>query len=94
MKTEHGTGSPPVPGKTFSLFGTAAGTEGYYRAVRELADACLVRQPDTTALLAEVRRLGKRPRLARKLSSRNGSSLAHFLVQTASARLSPYTTAA
>jgi hypothetical protein len=93
MKTVHKTGALPVPGKTFSLFGIADNTEGYYRAVSELADACLVRRPDTAALIAEVRRLGKRPRLARRLSSGDSSSFAHFLVQTARARLSPYTTA-
>ena len=93
MTTYHGAHAPPVPGKTFSLFGTADAAEGYYRAVGELADACLVRQPDTAALIAEVRRLGKRPRLARRLSSGDGPSFAHFLVQTASTRLSPYTQA-
>jgi hypothetical protein len=93
MTTDHGTHAPPVTGKTFSLFGIADSTEGYYRTVRELADACLVRQPDIAVLIAEVRRLGKRPRLARSLSSGDGPSLAHFLVQTASTRLSPYTQA-
>ncbi len=93
MKTVHGTGAPPVPGKTFSLFGTADSVGGYYRAVNELADACLLLQPDIEALIAEVRRLGKRPRLARRLSSGDGSSFAHFLVQTARGRLSSYTTA-
>ena len=93
MTAYHGTHAPQVPGKTFSLFGTADAAEGYYRAVGELADACLVRQPDTATLLAEVRRLGKRPRLARRLSSGDGPSFAHFLVQTASTRLSPYTQA-
>jgi len=93
MTTDHVTHAPPVAGKTFSLFGIADSTEGYYRTVRELAYACLVRQPDIAALIAEVRRLGKRPRLARGLSSGDGPSLAHFLVQTASTRLSPYTQA-
>jgi len=93
MTTDHVTHAPPVAGKTFSLFGIAYSTEEYYRTVRELADACLARQPDTPALIAEIRRLGKRPRLARRLSSGDGPSLAHFLVQTASTRLSPYTQA-
>jgi hypothetical protein len=93
MTTDHVTHAPPVAGKTFTLFGIADSTEGYYRAVRELADACLARQPDIAALIAEVRRLGKRPRLARKLSSGDGPSLAHFLVQTVNTRLSPYTQA-
>ncbi|NTW59775.1 MAG: DUF116 domain-containing protein [Nitrospirae bacterium] len=91
--THRGTHAPPVAGKTFSLFGTADAAASYYRAVGELADAFLVRQPDTAALIAEVRRLGKRPRLARRLSSGGGPSLAHFLVHTASIRLAPYTQA-
>jgi hypothetical protein len=91
MATELKSTAPAVAGKTFSLFGTDDSAGGYYGTVRELADACLVRQPDTAALIAEVRRLGKRPRLARSLSSDDGPSLAHFLVQTASTHLSPYT---
>lgn len=93
MKTVHGTGAPPVPGKTFSLFGTADSTEGYYRSVRELADACLLLQSDVPALIAEVRRLGKRPRLARKLSAGKNSSPGCFIVQSARTLLSPYTAA-
>jgi hypothetical protein len=91
MKTEHKTGTQPVPGKTFSLFGTADHTEGYYHAVRELAEACLLLQPDINALIAEVRRLGKRPRLARRLSAKTASSPGCFIVQSARSLLSPYT---
>jgi hypothetical protein len=91
MKTMHKTGAPPVPGKTFSLFGSADNTEEYYRAVRELADACLLLQPDIDALIAEVRRLGKRPRLARRLSAKTASSPGCFIVQSARSLLSPYT---
>ena len=91
MKTVHGTGAPPVPGKTFSLFGPADSTEGYYRAVTDLADACLVRQPDINVLIAEVRSLGKRPRLARKLAAAGNTSLHPFIVQSARTHLAPYT---
>jgi len=93
MKTAQGTGNPPVPGKTFSLFGSSDSVEGYYQAVRELADACLVVQPDLDILIAEVRRLGKRPRLARRLAARETSSPGCFIVQSARTLLSPYTTA-
>jgi hypothetical protein len=93
MKTVRGTGAPPVSGKTFSLFGTAAGTEGYYRAVRGLADACLRLHPDNEALIVEVRRLGKRPRLARKLSGAGGPSLSRSIVQNARTLLAAYTSA-
>jgi hypothetical protein len=93
MKTTAEAGSKPVPGKTFSLFGADESTEGYYHAVHELADLCLEHQPDIMALIIEVRRLGKRPRMARKFSSAGGSSLRHIVVQTAARALSPYTAA-
>ena len=93
MKTISGTGVQPVPGKTFSLFGTTDSTEGYYRAVSDLADACLLLQPDIDALIAEVRRLGNRPRLARKLSGPGTASLPRSIVQKARLHLTPYTTA-
>ena len=93
MKTISGTGVQPVPGKTFSLYGTAASPEGYYRAVNTLADECLVLQPDIDALIAEVRRLGKRPRLARKLSAPGATSLPRSIVQNARSRLASYTKA-
>ena len=91
MKTVRGTDAKPVPGKTFSLFGTTDSTEGYYLAVSDLADACLLLQPDINALIAEVRRLGKRPRLARKLSAPGATSLPRSIVQNARLYLAPYT---
>ena len=93
MKTARGLGVQPVPGKTFTLFGTADSTEGYYLAVSALADACLLLQPDIDALIAEVRRLGKRPRLARKLSAPGTASLPRSIVQNARIYLAPYTAA-
>jgi len=93
MKTARGTGVQPVPGKTFSLFGTSDSTEGYYRAVSDLADACLLLQPDIDILIAKIRRLGKRPRLARKLSAPGATSLHRSLVQNARIYLAPYTAA-
>ena len=81
-------------GKTFSLFGLADSTTGYYRAVRSLADACLEMQPDMPALIAAVCRLGKRPRLARRLSSFPDDTLSAFIIQTARRMLAPYTSAA
>jgi hypothetical protein len=93
MKTIRGTDTQPVQGKTFSLFGTTDSTEGYYHAISELADTCLLLQPDRDALIAEVRRLGKRPRLARKLSAPGISSLPRSIVQNARIHLVPYTAA-
>jgi hypothetical protein len=93
MKTVRGTGVQPVPGKTFSLFGTSDSTKGYYLAVSALADACLLLQPDIVALITEVRRLGKRPRLARKLSAPGATSLPRSIVQNARIYLAPYTAA-
>jgi hypothetical protein len=84
---------PAVQGKTVSLFGAESSTAGYYRAVGIAADACLERQPDIHALIAEVCRLGRRPRLARKLSARAGNDLAGFIVRTGRELLAPHTTA-
>ena len=91
MKTKVGTAAPRLAGKTFSLVGSDESTKGYYRAVRELADVCLLLQPDCDALIAEVRRLGKRPRLARTLAARESASPGCFIVQSARNLLSPYT---
>lgn len=93
MQRETGTAAKPVAGKTFSLFGATENPDGYYRAVADLADSCLVHEPDIHALISEVRRLGKRPRLARKLAARESSSRGCFIVQSARTLLSPYTTA-
>lgn len=83
----------PVRGKTFSLFGAAETSAGYYRDVAALADACLVLEPDIGSLTAEVRRLGKRPRLARSLAATTASSAGCFIVRSARTLLAPYTTA-
>ena len=83
--------TPPVQGKTFSLFGDTDAADSYYRAVHELADACLLLQPDVNALIIEVRRLGKRPHLARRLTAKKSSSPGCFIVQSAHNLLSPYT---
>jgi hypothetical protein len=93
MKTVHKTAVLPIAGKTFSLFGTTDSTEGYYCVVRGLADACLRLQPEIDALIAEVRRIGKRPRLARRLSGAGSASLPRSIVQNARTFLAPYTTA-
>jgi len=91
MQSGINTSTPPAPGKTFSLFGDTDAADGYYQAVHELADTCLLLHPDINALIAEVRRLGKRPRLARRLAAQKASSPGCFIVQSAHTLLSPYT---
>jgi hypothetical protein len=93
MQNSFKINASPVAGKTFSLFGTEDSAEGYYRQIAGLADACLEQQPDMTVLIDEVRRLGSRPRLSKKLSQRDGNSLGHFIVRTSHSLLDPYTTA-
>jgi hypothetical protein len=93
MKTINVIGVEPVPGKTFSLFGNADSAERYYRAVSDLADVCLHLMLDINALIAEVRRLGKRPRLARKLSVPGDTSLPRTIVHNARIHLATYTSA-
>jgi hypothetical protein len=93
MTTVSSATAPPVPGRTFSLFGTGDSADGYYRQIARAADACLERSPDIGSLIAEVRSLAKRPRLAKKLGRSAGTSLSHILVHTSRSLLSPYTTA-
>lgn len=52
----------PFKGKTYSLFGEGADTEGYYRTIRQTADLLLKKFPSETDLLDKVRELGKKPR--------------------------------
>lgn len=93
MKKKLGTDPVPVAGKTFCLFGADGGTDAYYQAIRELADHGLEIEPHIERLIDEVRSLGKRPRLAKKLSAAEGTTLHHFLVRESSRMLSAHTTA-
>jgi hypothetical protein len=93
MKLGNPAIARPVPGRTFSLFGETDSTGGYYRQIARTADTCLERSPEIGVLISEVRRLGKRPRLAKKLGRSAGTSLSHILVHTSRSLLSPYTTA-
>jgi len=93
MQDDLPASAPPVPGKTYSLFGTGDRTAGYYRQVAMLADACLEIRPDIISLVNDVRRLGKRPRLLQRLSRTDGGSPDQVIIRTAHSLLGPYTTA-
>jgi hypothetical protein len=50
--------SPPVQGKTYSLFAEGGDRERYYAKIKHLADAFLERCPDARKLLALIQRVG------------------------------------
>lgn len=82
----------PVQGRTYSLYGTAATSDGYFSQVGGLADACLHRWPDPGPLLAAVRAASRRPRMLRRLRTDPAAdSTAAFVVRTAEEALAPFT---
>ena len=58
----------PFVGRTYSLYGGAALSDGFFTAVAAAADACLSRWPDAAALVVELRRATKSRRALRRLS--------------------------
>jgi len=56
----------PLPGRTYSLFGSSSSTDGYYNLIRQLADECLLKYPDKEALLGKLQRASARKRLLRR----------------------------
>ena len=81
-----------IKGKTYSLYGSSAGTEHYYRNIRELADLYLERCPDKQELLAHIQRAGIDRSLIKKLTSKQvNKPLISFMKQTLTESLSVYT---
>ena len=82
-----------IKGKTYSLYGSSAGTEHYYRNIRELADLYLERCPDQQALLAHIQRAGMDRSLIKTLTSKQRNTpLISFIEKTLAESLSVYTT--
>jgi len=82
----------PVQGRTYSLYGDATTSDGYFDRVGELLDACLERWPDPESLVAALRAASGRTRMLRRL--RTGStedSPVAFVVRTAAGALAPFT---
>jgi hypothetical protein len=84
--------APPLHGKTFSLHGDSADSNGYYEKIGALADAFLKEVPDCRLLLTRIRALSKSRRQLKKLVRESKDhSLDAFMVKTLSRELSPYT---
>jgi hypothetical protein len=53
----------PLPGKTYSLYGTDHATESYFELISQLADAALRKCPDIRELLGRIRRMSRMARI-------------------------------
>ncbi len=81
-----------IKGKTYSLYGSSAGTEHYYRAISELADLFLGRCPDKQELLGHIQRAGNDKSLIKKITSKQvNKELISYIKQTLKKSLSLYT---
>jgi len=81
----------PLPGKTYSLFGSGSSTDGYYNLIQQLTDECLRKYPDKEALLDKLRRASARKRLLRRAREGLGDPDIVFLLRMISPALSEYT---
>ena len=62
----------PIEGKTYSLFGNSDSTSEYYETIRMLVDKVQSLNPDTSALIEDIRRYSsKKRRLKRVLRAKN-----------------------
>lgn len=89
--SEEGFQYSPLPGKTYSLFGSSSSTEGYYSLIQQLADECLHKYPDEEALLEKLQRTSARKRLLRRAREGSGDPDLVFLMGMISPALSEYT---
>ncbi len=81
----------PVAGETYTLYGNENSVGGYYRAVADVADRCLILSSSPGRLLMDVQRLAvsrRRIRMARRTSHETPEGV---IVRVATERLSPYT---
>jgi len=78
-------------GKTYSLFGESAGTEGYYQTVRELLRRLLAECPDEKRLLRHLQRAGDGSLMKRLRARDVDRGLVSFIKKTVGQGLSVYT---
>lgn len=81
----------PLQGKTYSLFGESAGTEGYYLTVRELLGRLLAECPDEKRLLRHLQRAGDGSLMKRLRAKDVDRGLVSFIKKTVGNGLSVYT---
>jgi len=83
---------PPVTGKTYSLFGQADSTAGYYRTIRDLADMVVAMHPDTRQLVDRLQRFSRRKkRLKDALKHKNHGDLMSEILNLVDPPLKKYT---
>jgi hypothetical protein len=79
----------PVVGKTYSLYGQDATSDGYYEEVDALLDDSLRRWPDEAALLHEFAQVSTSARRLKR-ASRVDNSPVQFVCSEGERRLAPY----
>jgi hypothetical protein len=65
--------APPVPGKTYNLFGDTESTDGFYSDIKELVDDLVEEVPDIQALIDSIQKVTHRKRYLRSIVQRNDS---------------------
>jgi hypothetical protein len=81
----------PIPGKTYSLFGHHSSTEDYFGLISQLADECVQRFHDNTALLEKLRDFSGKKRTLRRAREGVGDPELVSLLGRISPSLSEYT---
>src|SRR5512141_326367 len=77
----------PVEGKTYSLYGAEATSDGYFAAVHDVVEACLDRTDDPARLVEEIALAGRGVGWTRRAGTRTETIPA--LAETAR-RLDPF----
>jgi hypothetical protein len=82
----------PREGKTYTLFGEDAVSDGYYSSVAELADRSLARSPDPRALIEAIRRAAtSKLRIRRAIAAGSSADVVPSILVDARRLLAPYT---
>ncbi len=93
--TERTESSGTLGGKTYTLCGSGASTNEYYKKIGALADRVLKQDPDITAIIAALERLSRKKRFLRKEARAwdPRQSLLRFVLRESREILAPHTTA-
>jgi hypothetical protein len=80
----------PVQGKTYSLYGGADTSDAYFRAVANVATACLDASSDLRSLISTLQRESRRPRRLRHLRKEGYDTLIGLALRLAHKHLSRF----
>ena len=82
----------PIEGKTYSLFGNSDSTSAYYETIRLLVDKVQSSNPDTSALIENIRRYSsKKRRLKKVLRTKNSDDQMSSILNLIDPDLKKYT---